>query len=110
MSTRQPPRFVPTLTEVVQPGRVAVPRVAIAMTAGVSDEEQLVQRVMQRVELGLERHLREAIAIAVLEHTRDLGDVVRAQVERVVRQAVSQAIAEEAQASRGSGGESSPCG
>lgn len=94
MATRTPPRFVPTLTEVVKGGEAAVP------TAGGPTEEQLVLRVMQRVDLTLERRLREAIASTVLEQTRALGPILREEIEIVVRQAVSQAFAEELAAER----------
>ena len=94
MSTkRAPPRFVPTLTEVVQAsptGPAPVPASAPAT------EEQLVQRVLQRIDLSLERRVREAIASTVLEHTRSLGPALRERLEAVVRQAVSEALAEEA--------------
>jgi hypothetical protein len=94
MSTkRAPPRFVPTLTEVVQaPAGAPAPVPAVAATS----EEQLVQRVLKRVDLTLDRKLREAIASAVLEHTRSLGPALRERLEIVVRQAVAEALAEEA--------------
>jgi hypothetical protein len=85
---RTPPKFVPTLTEVVRSGAAA------PADAGVS-QEQLVQRVMQRVDMSLERRLREAIAATVLEQTRALGPILREEIELVVREAVSQAFADE---------------
>ena len=93
MAGRQPPRYVPTLTEVVKPAAAGSTDTA----AGVS-QEQLVQRVLQRVGLTLERRLREAIATAVLEQTRALGPLLREEIEQVVRQTVSQAFAEELEA------------
>ena len=89
---RTPPRYVPTLTEVVQPA--AAPEDG----PGVSLEqlqEQVIHRVMQRVDLSLERRLREAIATLVLEHTRNLGPLLREEIELVVRQSVSDAVAQE---------------
>jgi hypothetical protein len=50
---------------------------------------------MQRVDLMLERKLREAIAATVLEQTRALGPILREEIELVVRDAVSQAFADE---------------
>jgi hypothetical protein len=88
MATRDPPRFVPTLTEVVRES-TTVP----APPGPVPDE--LVRRLMQRVDLTLERRLREAIATVVLEHTRELGPALRERIEDVVRQSVAQALAEE---------------
>ena len=88
MSQRQPPRFVPTLTQVVQGGRASGTIDPVA-------HEQLVQRVMQRIDLTLDRRLREAIASVVLEHSRQLAPALREQIEAVVATAVSEAIAEE---------------
>jgi hypothetical protein len=89
MATRTPPKFVPTLTEVVRSG------VTSARAGPDVTQEQLVQRVMQRVDLALERKLREAIAATVLEQTRALGPILREEIELVVRDAVAQAFAEE---------------
>jgi hypothetical protein len=94
MAGRQPPRYVPTLTEVVKSGPGGG---AAAGAAGLS-QEQLIQRVMQRVDLTLERRLREAIAATVLEQTRAIGPLLREEIELVVRQTVSQAFAEELEA------------
>ena len=88
MASRTPPRFVPTLTEVV-PGSATAP------AAEKLDEQELVHRVMQRVDLTLDKRLREAIASVVLEHSRQLAPALREQIEEVVAKAVSEAIAEE---------------
>ncbi len=90
MSTRVPPRYVPTLTEVV---KSAPPGVA-APSANLS-QEQLVHRIMQRIDLTLDRRLREAIATVVLEQTRSLGPILREEIEIVVLQTVSEALSEE---------------
>jgi hypothetical protein len=89
MAPRTPPKFVPTLTEVVRSG------VTSARSEPDVTQEQLVQRVMQRVDLMLERKLREAIAATVLEQTRALGPILREEIELVVRDSVAQAFAEE---------------
>jgi hypothetical protein len=93
MPSRTPPRYVPTLTEVVKNAPAPAPAAAGALT-----QEQLIYKVMQRVDLALERRLREAIAQAVLEQTRALGPLLRDEIESVVRETVSQAFAEEATA------------
>lgn len=92
MATRTPPRYVPTLTEVV-PGTASAP------AAPALNQEQLVHRVMQRVDLTLDRRLREAIASVVLEHSRALAPALREQIEAVVAKTVSEAVAEELGAS-----------
>ncbi|MDB5943478.1 MAG: hypothetical protein JWQ13_3044 [Ramlibacter sp.] len=94
MASRNPPRFVPTLTEVVRsPGPTAG-----GMGSALS-EDQLVHRIMQRVELSLERRLREAIATTVLQQTQMLGPLLREEIELVVRESVEQALADELSAS-----------
>ncbi|WP_027996314.1 hypothetical protein [Simplicispira psychrophila] len=109
---RSPPRFVPTLTEVVLDTRPAplleplpppVPEqpqpaahlaeLAPQMPDGF--EELLVHRVMQRVDVGLDRRLRDAIATVVQEQTRSVLPRLREEVESVVRQVVYEAVAEE---------------
>jgi len=96
MASRNPPSFVPTLTEVVRsPGAVD----ASAQKGGWS-QEQLVHRIMQRVELTLERRLREAIATTVLQQTQMLGPLLREEIELVVRESVEQALADELTATR----------
>jgi hypothetical protein len=88
MAARTPPKFVPTLTEVVRGG-------APSRGEESASQEQLVQRVMQRVDMALERRLRESIAAAVLEQTRSLAPILREEIELVVREAVSRAFADE---------------
>lgn len=92
MPARKPPRYVPTLTDVVTR---AAPSDSVADAPA---REQLIQRVMQRVDLALERRMREVIAAAVLEQTRALAPLLRDEIESVVRETVAQAFAEEAQA------------
>ena len=94
MASRQPPRYVPTLTEVVKTAAEPASRTPAANLS----QEQLIHRVMQRVDVTLERRLREAIAATVLEQTRTIGPLLREEIEQVVRQTVSQAFAEELEA------------
>ena len=90
MSARTPPRFVPTLTEVVQG--------APASTAAAVSHEQIAQRVLQRVDLMLDRRVREAIAGVVLEQTEAMAPLLRERLDAVVREVVAAAVAEEMQA------------
>ena len=100
-----PPRFVPTLTEVVRPMAAPAPA-APAEPAGAglpaspvaSSElqEQMVQRVLQRVNLVLERRLREVVGQLILEHTQTLVPGLREEIEDVVRQSVGQAFKRDA--------------
>lgn len=96
----KPPRFVPTLTEVVLPTPApaasagAMPATPVGHSADL--EDQMVQRVLRRVDLILERRLREAVGQLILEHTQTLAPRLREEIEQVVRQSVSQAFEQEA--------------
>jgi hypothetical protein len=91
MPNRIPPRFVPTLTEVVHSGPAP-----LAPAAGPSvSHDQLAQRVLQRVDLALDRRLREAIAGVVIEQTDQLVPLLRERLDAVVRQVVAEAVADE---------------
>lgn len=108
---RTPPRFVPVLTEVVHaevltapawqapvstappPAPVVAPPPSGAALEAL--EDQLLHRVMQRVDVSLERHLHDAVASMVLQHTHSLVPRLREEIEFVVRQAVAEAVAAE---------------
>ncbi len=100
---KKPPRYVPTLTEVVASAPVADTEPAPLMPLlGASNareiaalQEQLVHRVMQRVDMSMELRLRNAVATLVLEQTRDLGPMLRKEIETVVRASVVDALADE---------------
>jgi hypothetical protein len=98
MATRTPPRFVPTLTEVVQTGPDA-----LAPISSFS-QEQVAHRVLQRVDLVLDRRLREAIATVIIEQTNALVPMLRERIDGVVRELVAQAVAEEMDARQRGGG------
>jgi hypothetical protein len=103
-----PPRFVPTLTEVIRPlpasppapenagAALVTPAPAKALAASADVQEQMVQRVLQRVDLVLERRLREVVGQLILEHTQTLTPRLREEIEAVVRQSVNQAFESEA--------------
>jgi hypothetical protein len=99
---RTPPRFVPTLTDVVRDAGPAVvrpqaPVQAVRPSRALPDgiEEHLIHRVMQRVDLVLDQRLREAITLVVQEQTRSVVPRLREEVEAVVRHAVYEAVAQE---------------
>ena len=95
-SSPVPPRFVPTLTEVVPPGQTPDLSPDVPKPASFNQlEEQIVHRVMQRVDLVLERRLGEAVGRVILTHTQALGSRLREEIELVVRESVSQAVAQE---------------
>ena len=99
MSARKgPPRYVPTLTEVVPltsfPESVLIdPAAAAALLA--KTQELMVQRVLQRTDLMIERRLHEAIEQLILAHTQAMMPRLREEIERVVRESVTQAFEQE---------------
>lgn len=112
---KSPPRFVPTLTQVVHDASPApLPEAAPPLPPSVVPtekqaeqqveavpqipngfEELLVHRLMQRVDVGLDQRLRDAIATVVQEQTRSVLPRLREEVESVVRQVVYDAVADE---------------
>jgi hypothetical protein len=94
MPARKPPKYVPTLTEVVR-GGPAVAQDSAFGEAQARAQEEIVRRVMQRVERTLDRRLREAVASVILEHTRGIAPALQNQLEATVREVVAQAFAEE---------------
>lgn len=122
--SRQPPRFVPTLTDVVQEA-VHVPPAAnsveyvLAQTPVLGAEEaafagqsaqtaqsanepdwaqtaQAIQsKVMERIDADLEERLRYALSDMVQLHTQALYQAIRQDVEDLVRTSVHEAIAQE---------------
>ncbi|MEO7391306.1 MAG: hypothetical protein ABIU58_03965 [Ramlibacter sp.] len=95
MTSRLPPRYVPTLTDVVRTSAELR-----APPGADPSQEKVVRRVMQRIDLTLERRLREAIAATVIEQTRAITPKLREEIEQVVRETVAQAFADELGAGR----------
>ena len=88
-------RFVPTLTQVVQ----AAPSSAKELPELSREmQEELVMRVMQRLDLALEKRLPAAIAALVQQHMQALGPRLWEEVGAVVQQSVAQAVAQELEA------------
>ncbi|MDM0013361.1 hypothetical protein QTH87_13035 [Variovorax sp. J22P168] len=118
---RTPPRFVPTLTTVLEPTVLQQPpaepahaaadpppvvtepsqAVALSPEAQLSEaesfrlEEQLLHRVLQRVDLSLEERVSDAVGAAVQLHLDTMIPALRAEIEGVLRALVSEALARE---------------
>lgn len=77
------------------PAANPLPGVASAARLADGTEEYVVHRVMQRVDVVLEKRLRDAIATVVQEQTRSVLPRLREEIESVVRHAVYEAVADE---------------
>lgn len=142
-SSRTPPRFVPTLTTVVEvqpeppappPSPVqpaapppsdggnmiddlhfapivrppVVPRPSASAAVQISEEdafrleEQLLHRVLQRVDLSLEERLTDTVSIAVQRQLDLMMPLLRSEIETVLRSLVVEALAQELSETPGS--------
>lgn len=85
---RTPPRFVPTLTEVVASHGVPA---AGPQAASV----ELISLVMQEVDMQLEKSLREIVARVVIEHVDGMLPTLRNEIEHSVTVLVREALAKQ---------------
>jgi len=120
---RTPPRFVPTLTTVLeipaepasrepqavpatQPdpaSTMALPPAAqLSQAEIVSLEEQLLHRVLQRVDLSLEERLSDTVSAAVQHQLDAMVPRLRNEIEAVLRALVIEAMAAELSENTGS--------
>jgi len=124
-ATATPPRFVPTLTDVVElpdnavpleiaPEAALLPGTALGAFAHMPTaptrpaqepspstpmhtglEEEVIHRVLHRVDMTLDQRLRKSIVEAVEEQISAITDRLRDEVENIVRHAVYEAVAQE---------------
>ncbi|BEP35705.1 hypothetical protein GmRootV59_26760 [Variovorax sp. V59] len=124
---RTPPRFVPTLTtvldlpaeplgtaEAAKPASAPAPAVdpaeAVALPPAaqrsedeiVRLEEQLLHRVLQRVDLSLEERLSDTVSAAVQQQLDAMVPRLREEIEAVLRALVIEAMAAELSENTGS--------
>lgn len=96
MPPKNLPRFLPTLTEVVQLQVVAatVPpqRISVAVAQPAIDLEALTERIMIRLEGPLQAALQAAIGSLLVDKLRELEPRVRDEVDRAVRLSVQEAL------------------
>jgi hypothetical protein len=100
-ASRQPPRFVPTLTEVVQwpdnQQSYAAPAPAFASATASTDSLQahLVQRVMLRVDVLLSQRVNAAVAEVVSRQMQLMQPALHQAIEDTVYTAVCEAMVQE---------------
>ncbi|MBU1359167.1 MAG: hypothetical protein KKC79_01375 [Gammaproteobacteria bacterium] len=122
---RQPPRFVPTLTTVLEPPDLSAPpaepgpmpasaplpqkdatdnpfqAITPEQQSQLNDasafrlEEQLLHRVLQRVDLSLDQALSDTVAAAVQQQLDAMLPKLRSEIENVLRTLVSDALSRE---------------
>ena len=103
-----PPRFVPTLTEVVDAATVAgaadvqTPATSGAAACANAVEAAAMRRLLQHIDLILENRLQEAVGKLVQTHSQALALQLRREVAEVVQECVSRAIDTAARANPGS--------
>lgn len=84
-AAKLPPRFLPTLTEVVHPLTPRVPEF---------DSDALVARLLQRVTPVMEEQLMVTLKSLMQEQLELMSSRMHIEVEAAVRKAVEQALAE----------------
>jgi len=71
------------------------PEVRVSEAEALRLEEQLLHRVLQRVDLSLEERVSDAVSAAVQQHLDRMIPGLRAEIESVLRDLVSEALARE---------------
>ena len=123
IAPRKPPAFVPTLTSSLEDfdafGPAAGAPMAISVDLSLPDDDapavvspapttahssrgiddsaqqaaQLSMRILQRVDVILERRVREAAAAIALEYANNMAQEMKPALEQAVRAAVNEALA-----------------
>lgn len=101
MSTRTPPRFVPTLTEVVDRASSSPQPAAETGSGGPGlaaswitpqMQEAIVQRVLGHVNQSLEPRLADTVAAIARQHSEALAQHLRDRLEDLVTELVAEAV------------------
>ncbi|MFM7331879.1 MAG: hypothetical protein ACKO1L_09510 [Brachymonas sp.] len=105
-----PPRFVPTLTQVVSPTTQAVTRpnaasapipqvphlassaLLNAETIAQQTRQKLLVHMRQQIDLQLNKRIREAVSQLALEHAYKMHEELQPQIEAVVADVVEDAM------------------
>ena len=74
------PRFLPTLTEVVQPATFAAVRKSLP-------DDTMTQRIIEHLLPEIEQQLRDSLQALVQEHLNSLRPGLRAAIEAALKQA-----------------------
>ena len=94
-ATRVPPRFVPTLTEVVQiPVPGSSPQTAHPARPAYNPDD-IVDKLMHRLDGPLQMAIGSILSSLAVEHFKKLEPLLRDEIDRAVRRAVDDALAAE---------------
>ncbi|PKO61692.1 MAG: hypothetical protein CVU24_07540 [Betaproteobacteria bacterium HGW-Betaproteobacteria-18] len=89
--TRQPPRFVPTLTEVIEPSAGNQPATHPAV-----DVDALMATIWQQIQpmvvLKLQQEAEQWLRATLAQQLQEINVQVQRDIESLVRQAVSDAL------------------
>lgn len=104
---KTPPRYVPTLTQVIPAAqRQVVDIVAQAQSLSSESElasadqiaqqlrQQMVMRTRQYLDIELQRRIRETVSQLALEHAHKLFEELQPQLEATIRQVIDEAVAQ----------------
>jgi hypothetical protein len=103
---KTPPRYVPTLTQVIDAKAAPAPIATKAPAALASAEaphaselaqqlrQQLLLRSRQYIDIELQKRIREAVSQLALEHAHKLFEELQPQLEATVSQVIEEAVAQ----------------
>ncbi len=110
MIQKSPPRYVPTLTQVVatKPPGPAPANALLQSASSVPSEtkqltaddlaqllrQQLLVRTRQYIDIELQRRIREAVSQLALAHAQKLFEELQPQLESTICQVVDEAVAQ----------------
>lgn len=96
LTSRNVPRFLPTLTEIVQaPAPAPRAQAEDVVTPGGADQVAIEASVRGQVDAEMGELLRDAVAAAMLEQVDAIAARLREEIEPILRQAVADMVANE---------------
>jgi hypothetical protein len=101
---KQPPKYVPTLTQVIPPAQLAAKVTSVPAPPPVLDavqtqelaeqlRRQWVTAAKRHIDVQLERRVREAVSQLALQHAQNMLEAMAPTVEATVATVIDEAIA-----------------
>jgi hypothetical protein len=106
---KTPPRYVPTLTQVVPANQRHAAALDEAQLAAAAPDgqmvpspehiaeqlrQQLLARARRYIDIEMQRRIRETVSLLALQHAHNLLEELQPQIESTVRQVVEEALAQ----------------